>query len=86
LWGRLEQVVMRARSYATESHEARQVRKEAAVSDPFRVPWECLVRANYSGNAYEDKSNWGARLLKYNKNRMNIVNHGYIHGFLFLIN
>ncbi len=36
---------------ATETHEPCQVRKEAAVSGPFRVPQRCLDRANCSGNA-----------------------------------
>lgn len=34
----LMQVVLKNGSYATETHEPRQVRKEAAVSGIFRVP------------------------------------------------
>jgi len=34
---------LRTGSHATEIHEPRQVRKEAAVSEPFRVPWNSLV-------------------------------------------
>jgi hypothetical protein len=41
------QVVLTNGSYATETRESRQVRKEAAVSGAFRVPWGCLFRANY---------------------------------------
>jgi len=38
-------------SHATETHEPRQVRKEAAISEIFRVPWVSLARANYLSNA-----------------------------------
>ncbi len=36
-------VVLRIGSHAMETHESRQVRKEAAVSEPFRVPWGSLI-------------------------------------------
>ena len=39
----LMQVVLKNGSYATETHESRQVRKEAAVSGIFRVPQGCLL-------------------------------------------
>ena len=39
-------VVLTNGSCATEAHEPRQVRKEAAVSGLFRVPQDGLFRAN----------------------------------------
>ena len=48
-----------------EAHEPRQIRKEAAVSDHFRVPQGCLSRANCLGNAYEVKSIDGVQHLIY---------------------
>jgi hypothetical protein len=39
----LMQVVLTNGSYATETHEPRQVRKEAAVSGIFRVPQDSLL-------------------------------------------
>jgi len=55
------QVVLMIGSCATEIHEPRQVRKEATVSEPFRVPQGCLVGANYPGNAGRRASKKGAR-------------------------
>jgi len=55
------QVAMKIGSYATEAYEPRQVRKKAAVSSHFRVPWDCLVRANCTGYACICMSNIGAR-------------------------
>jgi len=46
-----------------EAHKSRQVRKEATVSDHFRVPRGCLSRANCLGNAYYNKSIDGAQHL-----------------------
>ena len=43
LWCCPRHVVMRTGSRATEAHEPRQIRKEAAVSDPFRVLRASLV-------------------------------------------
>ncbi len=43
-------MVLTIGSYAMKAHELRQVRKEAAVSEYFRVPQGSLVRANYMGN------------------------------------
>jgi len=37
--------VLRAGSYAMESREPRQIRKEAAVSGTLRAPWVSLTRA-----------------------------------------
>ena len=48
-----------------EAHEPRQIRKEAAVSDHFRVPWGCLGRANCLGNACGVKSIDGVQHLIY---------------------
>ena len=42
----LGQPVLRAGSHAAEGCESRQVRKEAAVSSIFRVPWVRLARAD----------------------------------------
>ena len=55
------QVVTMIGSCATEIHEPRQVRKEAAVSEPFRVPQGCLIGANCLGYACRRVSGKGAR-------------------------
>ncbi len=42
-----KQVMRMVGSCATEIHEPCQVRKEAAVSEHFRVPQGCLAGVNY---------------------------------------
>ena len=49
-------------SCATETHEPRQIRKEAAISETFRVPRGSLARVNCLGNARNRISMLGARL------------------------
>jgi len=44
-WDCSGQVVLKVGSCAAEAREPRQVREEAAVSGPFRVPQECLIGA-----------------------------------------
>ncbi len=46
-------VVLITGSHATKIHKLRQIRKEAAVSEHFRVTWINLVWANYTGNAHK---------------------------------
>ena len=47
------------RSYATETYEPCQIRKEAAVSRPFCVPWDSLDRAMNLSNAWDLHHNDG---------------------------
>jgi len=54
-------------SCATEIHEPRQIREEAAVSEHFRVPRGCLIRVNCLGNAWGGKPTLGARLTYHKK-------------------
>src|SRR5258706_13707181 len=51
----------RVGSCATGSREPSQVRKEAALSGPFRVPQECLTRANDEYGLMAPVSTAGAR-------------------------
>ncbi len=43
------EAVLKVGSHATGIREPRQIRKEAAVSEPFCVPWGCLIGAVFSG-------------------------------------
>ena len=54
-----------------KTHELRQIRNEAAVSDHFRVPRECLSRANCLGNVCECKSIVGVQHLIYKIKSLN---------------
>ncbi len=55
------EAALRAGSRATETREPRQVRKEAAVSGPFRVPRGCLVGAGCAATPGAALSTAGAR-------------------------
>ena len=55
-----------------ETHESCQVRKEAALSGIFHVPWDRLDRAGDMGNAYVRLSEEGARHYIYNSTRPSI--------------
>ncbi len=57
----LGQPVLRVGSHAAEGCESRQVRKEAAVSSIFRVPWVRLARADVRRYASGSDRTGGAR-------------------------